>query len=154
MTLLRSIGRVALSLGMPITAFATAALVVSGMNYYSYNNVRYFDKGFGRNDRHLVCKKADGFFGHTEVNLYEAEGKIEVKRHSTFLDDKIYTDKDGDLRVDDILILRSSFYTRGPNYINLDRDEDLVGNERFFEEADIDLEKQLKRFKPLIEMDS
>src|SRR3989344_1035452 len=151
MTLLRSIGRVASSLSIPIASFSFAALVVSGANYCSHNNVRYLDKGFGRNDRHLVCKKADGLLGNTEINFYERTGKIDVKRCSTFLEIKHYTDEDGDWYVDNFSIYKGLFHIRGPDYVYLNRDEDFLGNERLFEEADRDLEKQLQRFKPLIE---
>src|SRR3989344_3409885 len=94
MTLLRSIGRVASSLSIPIASFSFAALVVSGAHYCSHNNVRYLDN---------------------------------------------------------FSIYKGLFHIRGPDYVYLNRDEDFLGNERLFEEADRDLEKQLQRFKPLIE---
>ena len=143
MTLSEFVKDFALFVGLGLTLSSPIATALLIDNYHSHNNVRYLDKGLGRDDRRLVCKKADGLLGYTEIDLYERDGKIEVGKNSVFSDSKIY--------VDEIYIYSGLFSMREPILLFRDRNKDFKDHKRLFEEANKVLEKELQRFKPLIE---
>ncbi|HLC56452.1 MAG TPA: hypothetical protein VJJ23_04415 [Candidatus Nanoarchaeia archaeon] len=151
MTLSEFVKDFALFVGLGLTLSSPIATALLIDNYHSHNNVRYLDKGLGRDDRRLVCKKADGLLGYTEIDLYERDGKIEVGKNSVFSDSKIYVDEDGDWYVDEIYISSGLFSMREPILLFRDRNKDFKDHKRLFEEANKVLEKELQRFKPLIE---
>lgn len=128
--------RLTLSTGVSIVAVVG---MWTGSNFYFHHNVNYEEDG------KRVFQKADGIFAHTELEINE-DGSVEMNRYS-FGNNRFYTDKDGDGKVDRVF-QGSNLFARGSHSRAFYRDEHLEQYPQVFERADQDFRQQMKRFKP------
>ena len=117
--------------------------ILQNVNYYGFD---LFVKPVENKDRrtHFAYPKdiCDSFEGFPELSKFDPQNKTKGDYSIDLAFERI---------LDNFSIYKGLFHIRGPDYVYLNRGEDFLGNERLFEEADRDLEKQLQRFKPLIE---
>ena len=121
----------------PVAMFYTGC---TGLNFHQNHNVKYLTT-----DGALTCSKADGVFTSTEVEISK-DGSVKIAR---FLPLRIYSDNNGDGKVDRIYQKVSVFLGRGRHAEEFVRDQHLEQYPLVFQEADKDFNQQRERFKDL-----
>ena len=133
---------------MILTPVLLFGLPCAVCNYMNNHNVNYVDE-----DGTVFASKMDGPFTYTEIRycaaIEECSPKgLNVKKKTEgvyvpFSETRIreYTDLDMDGKVDE---LKMSIHS---NYITLKREKNYRTHRKYFDEADADLKKQMKRFR-------
>lgn len=114
--------------------------------YSQHHNVSYVDE-----DGVVIASKMDGPFSYTEVNYCAATEEcsqkgIHIEKKTWFAGARIrgYTDTDMEGKVDKLKVTIHS------NYMMLRRSKNFRTHKKYFDNADKDLKKQLKRFENLL----
>ena len=120
----------------------TLAAVFLANVYFNHNVVQKQEDGT------VTAKKIDGLFSYTQVKVKGKE--VEVWRSLGMLRKPIsYTDLDSDGKID-LLTIWPGNWLLDEKSVTLKREPDYNGLPDDFDEAGVDLDIQLKRFKDLI----
>lgn len=130
-------GIIAMFAAIVIVSLAAFSILIFCFNLYNVHNVHYTDE-----DGNLRASKLDGVFAYTEIIMYK-NGKVTVTNNRFLRPMRMYSDDNGDGRVDSLFMKDDG---RGHRWLNLYRGKHFLRYWRHFDEADKDLKKQLGRF--------